>query len=136
MKVSEAGMTKQQIKKTSQNAGETLVEVLVSMFLFLMMLGILQVAVSYSSASLVKNQKIRQENTVIMEKLQNASENVETTELLTFLPVNSDGTVNDPQAFQINTSLASKRVEYQDSEGQQQITVFYLYHTEKSGSED
>lgn len=129
-------MTEKQMKKTRRNAGETLAEVLVSIFLFLIMIGILQGAVSYSSASMARNQKIHQENAAIMEGLQNAEENVEQTKLLSFHPVDSDGTVSNSQAFQVNTSLASKQVKYQDTRGKQQIMTFYLYHTEKSGSED
>ena len=36
-------------EKNRRNAGETLVEVMASIFIFLMMMGILQGAVSYSS---------------------------------------------------------------------------------------
>ena len=43
-----------------------------SIFIFLLMMGILQGAVSYSSASMRKNQEIRQENAEILKKLSMA----------------------------------------------------------------
>ena len=48
-------------KKTRANSGETLVEVTASIFIFLIMLGIIQGAISYSQASLAKNKEIRSE---------------------------------------------------------------------------
>ena len=51
------------IKKLREKSGETLVEVLASMFIFLILFGILQGAVSYSHASMQKNKQIREENT-------------------------------------------------------------------------
>lgn len=46
-------------KKTRANAGETLVEVMASVFIFLIMMGIMEAAISYSNASLAKNKEIR-----------------------------------------------------------------------------
>ena len=48
------------IKKLREKSGETLVEVLASMFIFLILFGILQGAVSYSHASMQKNKQIRE----------------------------------------------------------------------------
>ncbi|RHC52297.1 hypothetical protein DW838_02585 [Dorea formicigenerans] len=46
------------IKKSRANAGETLVEVVASIFIFLILMGILQGAITYSSNSLKKNKEI------------------------------------------------------------------------------
>lgn len=121
-------------KKTKQNAGETLVEVLASMFLFLIMFGILQGAVSYSSASMERNKKVRQENAAIIEGLQNAQETTSGSKNLPFIAVNSDFTVRGSQVFLVDTQLAQKQVTYQDTEGKQQTTTFYLYHAEQGNS--
>lgn len=59
------------IKKSRANAGETLVEVVASIFIFLILMGILQGAITYSSNSLKKNKEIRSDNAKIMEALQN-----------------------------------------------------------------
>ena len=58
------------IKKSRANAGETLVEVVASIFIFLILMGILQGAITYSSNSLKKNKEIRSDNAKIMEALQ------------------------------------------------------------------
>ena len=60
-------------KKTRANAGETLVEVTASIFLFLIMMGILQGAIAYSNAALAKNKQIRSDNAAILAKLQNTT---------------------------------------------------------------
>lgn len=57
------------IKTLRSRSGDTLVEVMASIFIFLLMMGILQGAVSYSSASMRKNQEIRQENAEILKEL-------------------------------------------------------------------
>ena len=59
------------IKKSRANVGETLVEVVASIFIFLILMGILQGAITYSSNSLKKNKEIRSDNAKIMEALQN-----------------------------------------------------------------
>ena len=53
------------IKKSRANAGETLVEVVASIFIFLILMGILQGAITYSSNSLKKNKEIRSDNAKI-----------------------------------------------------------------------
>ena len=60
-------------EKTRANAGETLVEVTAGIFLFLIMMGILQGAIAYSNAALAKNKQIRSDNAIILEKLQNTA---------------------------------------------------------------
>lgn len=60
------------IKTLRSRSGDTLVEVMASIFIFLLMMGILQGAVSYSSASMRKNQEIRQENAEILKELSTA----------------------------------------------------------------
>ena len=62
------------IKKSRANAGETLVEVVASIFIFLILMGILQGAITYSSNSLKKNKEIRSDNAKIMEALQNTED--------------------------------------------------------------
>ena len=53
-------------EKTRANAGETLVEVTAGIFLFLIMMGILQGAIAYSNAALAKNKQIRSDNAIIL----------------------------------------------------------------------
>lgn len=82
-------------KKTRANSGETLVEVTASIFIFLIMLGIIQGAISYSQASLAKNKEIRSENAKIIEGLQSAATQEEMVKNMQFVATNSDLTVKE-----------------------------------------
>lgn len=114
-----------------ETAGETLVEVLVSIFLFLMMMGILQGAVSYSNAALKKNKEIRKENAQIIENLKTASESTSsyTTEekTLNFSAVSSDFTTLGNQVFQVPVKLKKVTVPYDCANGIEETTQFSLY---------
>lgn len=114
-----------------ETAGETLVEVLVSIFLFLMMMGILQGAVSYSSAALKKNKEIRKENAQIIENLKTASESTSsyTTEekTLNFSAVSFDFTTLGNQVFQVPVKLKKVTVSYDCANGIKETTQFSLY---------
>ena len=123
-------------KKSRRNAGETLVEVVASMFIFLIMFGILQGAVSYSSAAMEKNKQIRKENAEILKNLQTATETTDnnSAKLISFQAVNSDKTKKGDIVFRVNTILASKQAGFTDSSGQNQTTTFYPYHVPESST--
>lgn len=121
-------------KKTRANNGETLVEVTASIFIFLIMLGIIQGAISYSQASLAKNKEIRSENEKIIEGLQSAATQEEMVKNMQFVATNSDLTVKGNLVFTINTSLVSKTVIYTDSKGETKSTSFYMYEAVDDGS--
>ena len=54
------------IKRIKAKAGETLVEVMASMFIFLIMFGVLEGAISYSNSVLKKNKEIRADNAAVL----------------------------------------------------------------------
>lgn len=114
-----------------ETAGETLVEVLVSIFLFLMMMGILQGAVSYSNAALKKNKEIRKENAQIIENLKTASESTSSyateEKTLNFSAVSSDFTTLGNQVFQVPVKLKKVTVSYKSANGIDETTQFSLY---------
>lgn len=120
-------------KKIKPKAGETLVEVVASIFIFLIMIGILQGAISYSSASMKKNKEIRKENAEILQNLQTAETTVGNSQSLQFVAVNSSMTTKGNSVFQIEVNLCSKLVNYQDTEGKAQSTIFYLYGAPQGG---
>ena len=103
------------IKTLRSRSGDTLVEVMASIFIFLLMMGILQGAVSYSSASMRKNQEIRQENAEILKELSKAqaeprdggkNQPVE----LAFRAVNADFTqMGSATGFTVEVELYQKR---------------------------
>ena len=114
---------KTRLKETLHTrSGDTLVEVMASIFIFLLMMGILQGAVAYSSASLRKNQEIREENSKILESIKKAEPqltggNVEET----FCAANSDLTETGDKVFTVKTGLY---------EIQAEGVRFALYRTE------
>lgn len=120
-------------KKIKPKAGETLVEVVASIFIFLIMIGILQGAISYSSASMKKNKEIRKENAEILQNLQTAETTVGHSQSLQFVAVNSGMTTKGNPVFRIEVNLCSKLVNYQDTEGYAQSTTFYLYGAPQGG---
>lgn len=117
-----------------EKSGETLVEVVVSIFLFLMMIGIMQGAVSYSRAALEENKKIRQENAQIIENLQTVSQDSakyqQTSKDLPFSAVNADFTqMGTTSKFTIPVQLKTVTVEYEDKNGNKATTQVCLYGT-------
>ena len=118
----------QPIKKSRANAGETLVEVVASIFIFLILMGILQGAITYSSNSLKKNKEIRSDNAKIMEALQNTEvTSVERNKSIDFNATNSDMSIKGNHVFSVATDLNKKIVTYTDSKGEEQTITFYLY---------
>ena len=118
----------QPIKKSRANAGETLVEVVASIFIFLILMGILQGAITYSSNSLKKNKEIRSDNAKIMEALQNTEvTSVERNKSIDFNATNSDMSIKGNHVFSVATDLNKKIVTYTDSKGEEQTATFYLY---------
>lgn len=130
-------MTKKKLRYRNiwkEKSGETLVEVVVSIFLFLMMIGIMQGAVSYSRAALEENKKIRQENAQIIENLQKASQddakNQQTSKDLPFSAVNADFTqMGTTSKFTIPIQLKTVTVDYKDKNGNDETTQVCLYGT-------
>lgn len=116
------------IKKTKANAGETLVEVVASIFIFLILMGILEGAINYSSNALKENKKIRSNNAKIIAALQNTdTASVKNGKEIAFRATNTDMSVLGNQVFSVSTDLDKKDVTYTDADGKEQKITFYLY---------
>ena len=125
------------IKTLRSRSGDTLVEVMASIFIFLLMMGILQGAVSYSSASMRKNQEIRQENAEILKKLSMAQaaprdDGKNQPVDLAFHAVNADFTqMGSAAGFTVKVELYQKEAK---------DVSFLLYHppekSDASGSDE
>lgn len=123
------------IKKSKANAGETLVEVVASIFIFLILMGILQGAITYSSNSLKKNKEIRSDNAKIIEALQNTeAASVKSNTSIDFNATNSDMSVKGNHVFSVATDLDKKVVNYTGSDGKKQTITFYLYGSPDAGT--
>ena len=102
-------------------------EVLASMFIFLILFGILQGAVSYSHASMQKNKQIREENTQIIQGLASAQKVDGESKTLSFIATTSKMDKKGSVVFRVPFTLATKTVTYQDTNGQSKNIVFSLY---------
>lgn len=113
------------MKKIKEKSGETLTEVLVSMFIFLLMLGILQGAISYSSASLHKYEQMRQNQTQVLQGLLSASAVEGEQNAISFraTDLKSLGEI----VFEVPTAFDSKLVQYTDEDGKQKTVTFCIY---------
>lgn len=121
-------------RKTWTNAGETLVEVMASMFIFLIMMGIMEAAISYSNASLVKNKEIRADNAAVLEQFATTPVTDNGTQTITFRAANSEITQIGEPVFKVETKKQKKTVAYTDTDQNQQTVVFYQYGTSRTGT--
>ena len=119
------------LKKNGKNAGETMVEVVASIFIFLILMGIMQGAISYSTASLEKNKEIRANTASVLNQLTQTAVSDQKEKNISFYAVGSDGRIGN-NVFDVLTKLGKKKVVYTDSKGQQQETTFYLYDSVES----
>ena len=119
------------LKKNRKNAGETMVEVVASIFIFLILMGIMQGAISYSTASLEKNKEIRANTASVLSQLTQTAVSDQKEQKISFYAVGSDGRIGY-KVFDVQTKLGKKKVVYTDTKGQQQETTFYLYDSVES----
>ena len=114
------------IEKTKANAGETLVEVVASIFIFLILMAIIQGAISYSTASLEKNKQIRQDNQSILKSLQMTTESENMTKDIAFHAVGKNGQLGE-NVFNVKMNLSKKKVSYKNTKGEDSEITFYLF---------
>ena len=114
------------IEKTKANAGETLVEVVASIFIFLILMAIIQGAISYSTASLEKNKQIRQDNQSILKALQMTTESENMTKDIAFHAVGKNGQLGE-NVFNVKMNLSKKKVSYKNTKGGDSEITFYLF---------
>ena len=98
------------------------------------MMGIMEAAISYSSASLAKNKEIRANNAAVLEQLATASVEDGNTKDITFRAANSDVSQLGDKLFTVKTKLQKKTVPYQDTNGKAQTVTFYQYGTSRTGT--
>lgn len=92
----------------------------------------MQGAILFSNASLKKSKEIREDNTKIMQGLQNATEETVKPATLKFQAISADGQTLGNQVFDVPVSLNQKQVTYQDASGKESSVVFYLYGNSKT----
>ena len=104
------------IKRIKAKAGETLVEVMASMFIFLIMFGVLDGAISYSNSALKKNKEIRADNAAVLKGLQSSEKTVTGSQkTIRFRAADSGLTQIGNVVFSVDATLDSKQVTYTDA---------------------
>lgn len=116
--------------RMTPKSGETLVEVVMSMVIFIIMLGMLTAAVNYSNASLTKNNEIRQQNNEILSQLTQTDSSLEEKAQIQFIATNSAMDTKGNPVFVVPVTLASKTVTYKDNEANTHDVIFHLYQVD------
>lgn len=110
--------------------GETMVEVLVSMVLFLMLFAVMLGAVHFASNAQVRAETIRRRATALQRDLRSQNPTEGDSKTYQFVAVSEDGgTMGDQVVFQV--PLKEQTVTAQG--GGDEVT-FYLYGPEKGGT--
>lgn len=118
------------LSKLSSKSGETLVEVLAAAAIFLLMMSIMQGAISFCTNAQHKSQAIRNNNAQICKNLRDGSVPVTSgggTATYSFQAVASDGNPGGSVLFKIEAGLGKKEVLYEDESGTDQTVTFYLF---------
>lgn len=119
------------MKKRIQHrrSGETLVEVMVCAVLFLMMVAVMQGAVSFSTNALQKSVQIRENHAAICRGLREQEEAITsgTKAGCTFRATSMDGSGSGNEVFTVDVILGKTSVKYTDGQGDDHTVDFYLY---------
>lgn len=117
-------------KKGWADAGETIVEVTASTLIFLLMVAMLQGAVSFCGKAQQKSRQIRYDAAEVSKALwqTNWPETTEGTADFQFYAVGADGTKGN-NVFSVNVDLNTKDVTYQSMDGADKDMRFYVYGT-------
>ncbi len=119
--------------KIRPRSGESLAEILVSTLIFLMMVAVLQGAVSFATNAQRRSRQIRKTNQEICLALRKTpSVSSGKTADYIFSP---DGNESN-QLFTVRVSLQTKTVSYVGEEGQTQTSVFFVFEPEETGGAD
>jgi len=118
------------MKKIRSNSGETLVEVMVSMLLFLMILGMLQKSIDFASNAQVRSEELRKNNSAIAAALRSGgivSNGADAT--YQFKSAKADGTIVEGTQllFEVPVKLGKKTVSYTAADGSSRDIEFAIF---------
>lgn len=117
------------MKKSRRNqAGETIAEVMISMVLFLLMVAMLQISVSFCRKAQEKSSQIRYNASEAAAALRDGNVDVESeeTKYYQFYAVGADGTRGE-DVFGVKTVLRKETAKYKTMENEDKKTTFYVY---------
>lgn len=117
------------MRKVQKKSGETLVEILVSIFLFLMLASVMQAAMVFCGNAWQKSKEIRQTNQEICRNLRTtpytSGSQTELFEFYAFSPEDGAGT-GGTVLFRVQADLGRKEVSYTEN-GVIQTCPFYRF---------
>lgn len=122
-------------KKNHFNSGETLVEAMVGIFIFLIILAGLQSAISFCTNAQKKSEAVRKQNTEICRSLHKGTyqDGAETKEF-EFKATIADGEITGTETlFKVKVNLGTVEAEYQEEDGSTEKVKFYLFGKAPSG---
>lgn len=113
------------MRKTDEKKGETLVEMMVSIVVFLLLVAVLQGSVAFCTSAQDKSRQIREDANRAVEAFykerNTGTPSVQPKEELSFL------TAEGYDAFTVDTVPEEWTVTYDDTEGEQQQASFHTY---------
>lgn len=116
------------IDRIKGKSGETLVEALVCAFIFLLMVAVMQGAITFCTNAQNKSRQIRETNARICRGIRETDISSSGSAKLNFKAVSPDGSQEGSAVlFTIDVPLGKKEVAYIDGQGVTQTIVFYLY---------
>ena len=116
------------MKRIKSNSGETLVEVMVSMVIFILILGMLQKSITFCVNAQKKSEEIRDNNAIIMLELRNAEKTVLDTSTYGFKATTIDGSeVGTKTLFTFDVNLCEQEVSYTDINGNTKSITFAVF---------
>lgn len=111
-------------RKVKINSGESMVEIMVSIVIFLMMMAVMQGAISFCSNAQTKSIQIREANAEICENLETSAYASDGKATYSFNAASADGdTTGTETLFSVEVDLGRK--EASDLEGK--TTTFYMF---------
>lgn len=122
------------MKRTGGRLGESIVEVIASILIFLLLVAALQGAILFASSAQKKSLQIRQDTARICEELQTAVAVDGSLETFDFYATSADGTIIGNHVFSIPVVKQQKKVAYTGVDGESSEATFYLFG-ESGGTE-
>lgn len=115
------------MKKILSTSGETLVEVLAAAAVFLLMMGIMQGAISFCTNAQHKAEAMQDNHAKILKALRTTTVTTDREAEYSFKAISSDGSSQSGTLFQVNVGLGQKEVTYQDEAGADQTVIFQIF---------
>lgn len=122
------------IRGLKPESGETLVEVLAASAIFLLMMAIMQGAISFCTNAQHKSRQLRTVNAQICRDLKTTTYAVTAGKATFRFEASASGQTGGITLFEIPVELTEKKVPYENADGTSGEAVFYLFRPETSGA--